>query len=498
MSEAAANILIARIEREQRWPPPFDHETISKVARFAAFRESDEQALRQIHEWPDDRPYIIDPLGERIAEAFADLLFSDDPDVTAAAEGDQTNLDRIVSASDLPSELRHGEEIASSEGEVWWRVMGYNPLLLCPQITFHSREQVIPAFLGNRLIAVAFISEFEAAEPRRGEQNPPLYRHLEIHSEGRVENRLYLGRKDRLGHSVDLGTFSETKDLEPVWEHALPGMLAGRVLNKRGRNRRHGKADFAGIEGFLLALNEAATIGVENARLVAKQRIVVPVGAIQPPRPETEDNGDGTMTIVSRPTFDAGEDVLVANELDGELGKENAGPYKVLEYSFDAEALIRWQESLAKTAASRVGLTAQFLGLSAGLEGQAETGTALRVRLMPATGAGKGRGRYWDDALPTMLMMAQLVDQLPRSNGGYGRSYSKAGEPPAVERTDPLPTDQSEETSRHAVAVGAEIESQETAIASLHPDWTDEQVQDELKRIRDDSEARRASAGFSL
>jgi hypothetical protein len=82
-----------------------------------------------------------------------------------------------------------------------------------------------------------------------------------------------------------------------------------------------------------------------------------------------------------------------------------------------------------------------------------------------------------------VLMLAQQVDNLPKEKGGFGRSWNKAGEPPIVERSDPLPADETEETNRHAVAVSSEFESRETAIKTLHPDWTDKQVQDELDKI---------------
>jgi hypothetical protein len=74
---------------------------------------------------------------------------------------------------------------------------------------------------------------------------------------------------------------------------------------------------------------------------------------------------------------------------------------------------------------------------------------------------------------------------LAKEQGGFGRSWKKAGEPPVVERSDPAAgIDETEETNRHAVAVSSEFESQgdgdQDAAPRLDPD---KQVQDELDTI---------------
>lgn len=497
MTEQAANLLLGRIERGARWPAPFERKRLAQVLRWAAFRESDRPALRLIHGWRNaDRPYMVDPLGPRISEAYADLLFSEDPQITAANEADQGNLDRIVETSNLPTELHHAQQINSSEGEVWWRVMSAPGVTPAPQITFHSREEVVPHFVGNALVAAAFVSEF--ADPDSpNEERPRVFRHLEIQTEGRIENALYLGTSDHLGQRVELERFSETADLLEVFETGLPGIACDRILNKRGRDRVQGASDYDKIEDYLLALNEALTIGVENVRLVGKQRAVVPREALEAGATEDlVDNGDGTMRPVRRPSFDASEEILTTSPLDAELGKEGKGPFTVLTYSLEAQELVTWQEALAKTAASRAGLTAQMVGSGDGFEGEAATGTALRVRLLPAIGSGRGRGRPWDGQIPRALLYAQLLDSFPRGAGGYGRNWRAAGDAPAFERADPLPRDQAEEVTTHAAAVQGEVESIETAVRELHPDRDEAWVSEEIDRIRADGQARARSMGL--
>jgi hypothetical protein len=503
VTEFAANLLIRRIESEAQWPPPFDHDRIAEVARRAAFREADEETLRHAHNWPQGRNYIVDPIGDRIATAKADLLWGEDPKITAARDTDQGNLDRIVVTSNLPSELHWAEQIRASEGETWWRIERPDDNVInCPIVTFHSREVVVPLYVGPVLVAVAFVTEFEDPTASTRSASPPIWRHLEIQTEGRVENRLYLGNKDTLGPGQDLDAFPETEELDSVWEHGLPGILADRVVYRRGRDRALGRSVYEGSENLMLALNEAMTVGVENVRLAGKKRAVIPAESVQTrdaSLPDSIDAGDGSRMPIES-SFDAGEDVLIAGSMDTELGREaGANLFKLLEYSFDSEALIAWQDKLVKVLASRCGLTVQFIGEGAAAgEGTAETGTALRVKLLPATSSSRGSGRSWSDSVPRILMLAQLLDQLPLSAGGFARSYSGAGLAPAVEREDPLPRDETEEVAKHTTATGGPVESTRTAVKELHPDWSDDQIDEEVEAIRKDVQTANSFTGLGL
>ena len=492
MTEVLANYLIRRIEKAgQSWPLDDERDAHKTVLKWAAFRESDKEALRTLAKWDSDRDYRVDSLPEKISEAYASMLFGEDIRVTPGSKDDAERLEALTASpagqddAGFNAELRWGETLCSSEGEVWWRLYSNRDVSDHPLIEFHSRENVVPHFIGHRLVAAAFMSEFLGPDTSdAGNEKRTVWRHFEIHTNGRIENRLYRGTADRIGQGVDLAEHIETEGLEPIWEHGLPGMLCGRIPNKLGRDRRLGVSDYKAVEDYLLDLNEAVTIGKENARLTLKKRVVVPNRLLKP-RTETVDNGDGSRSVIERPTFDASEDVFVEDNLDDNLGDSSSGPYKVLEYSFDAEALIAYKRDLVSSALTRAGITPQFVGAYAGNEGQAETGTALRVRLIPTTSAANGKGQFWDQAIPQILLLAQLLDQMPVELGGFGVQWSAAGEAPTIERTDPLPIDPTEQATRHVALVGAELESAETAIRDLHPDWTDQQVKDELTRIEE-------------
>lgn len=396
--------------------------------------------------------------------------FPEDEDIIGMGGDDQDRLNDIVEANELPAELHYAEVISSSEGEVWWRIYVDRGQSNYPIIEWHSRSHVRPLYRGRKLIAAAFVSEIHRETV---EDQWTVWRYIEIHAEGVVRNLLYYGTITSLGAERPLSERPETAGLESEWEHEL-GMLCGRVYNKLGRDRRVGISDYQNVEELLFSLNEAMTIGHENMRLTAKKRIAVPREAI----------GESG-------TFDASEDVIVMDEpLDDQLGvKTGGGKFAVLEYSFEATALIEWKLDLIATILSRVGIVAEFASAGGGVRSSggggvaALSGTALRMRLIPTTLSTKGKARPWDSTLPRILMLAQQIDALPEEQGGFGRSWNYPADPPAVERGEPLPTDESEETQRHVTAVSGQVESRKTAISEMHPAWDEDQVQEELDQI---------------
>ena len=514
-----------------RWPPKAFEPAWKTVRQWRAFLESDRPALRRLAGWEagTERQYKVDPLPERIGAAWADFVWGEDPEIAAAVTGegenatrpDQDRTNEIVEGNDLPDELRSAEETRTGEGEVWWRVAVDPEVSDVPLIEFHSRAVVCPLFIGRRLVACALVSELGKGKGPKSRR----YRHFEIHVPGAAHHVLYAGTKARLGEVVDLGEHPDTQGLAllpendyggTVWAHGLGEEsasnnecgLMGRIINKRGRTADLGVSDFHGIKDFLLDLNEAIAIGAENARLTAKKRITAPASSIalrDTGIVETYDRGDGVRVPIDGQPLDttraparfaAGEDVLVTDPIDEELGGERRDPFKVLEYSFDAQALITYKRDLAEGALTRIGLTPQWVGVVTGdSEGLAISGTALRLRLLPTTKAGNGKVRPWN-VIPRVLSLAAQVDALHEDDGGLGNEWHDPEALPTVVRADPLPVDEVEESQVQSTLLTAGARSLKTAVKAQHPRWTDDEIEAEVDAIREERKTSGPSLGF--
>jgi hypothetical protein len=475
--------LVEQLDRHQVWPAGRFKRIGEDVGLWIAFRETDRGRLKQDIGWQDaQRLYQVDPLAPKISDAFASLLFGRRPDVKPAATGDTKRLDEVVEENGFPANLQRAVRTSSSEGEVWWRIRADPELADAPLVEWYSRTAVYPLWVGPRLAAVAFISRYDT-EGDDGRPNATVFRHFEIHERGEAQNILYEGSKGTLGKQVGLDRFSETADLDEVWEHNLPAMLAGRIPNTEGVDSTLGVSDYYRIKDLLHDVNEALTIGAENARLTLKQRMIAPASAF---------DAEGNLRDV---------DVWAAESLDNEdLSDEQRGaPFRVLEYTFEAERLLNWRRGLAEDAFGRIGIVPQFVGAGNAAEGLAQSGTALRVRLIPTTAAGEERGQFWDDkrgGLPGILTVMQMVDALPRDEGGFGVSWGDAETPPSVERGSTLPEDENEVVDRNAAAVQGQIRSRRVAVEEQHPDWSDDEVDEELERIRRDVADSQPLTGF--
>jgi hypothetical protein len=402
----------------------------------------------------------VDPIPEKISRAFARLVWPSVA-VTAPDDRDQPLYDAVRDANELGTELKRSVLTSSSEGEIWWRLRRDLDVADVPLVEWYSRTAVVPLWVGQKLKAAAFVSRYDR-------DGPDVWRHMEVHDAESVTNVLYLGRENGLGSRVALRSIEETAGLADQWRHDL-GMLAGRIVNLEGADFRAGVSDYDGILDFLLALNEAATIGKENARLTLKRRVTAPASAVD-----------------ERGELPAGKEVIVIDAVEQQLGEgQTAAAFKVLEYSFDAAALIEWQRHLVEVALTRVGITPQFVGAT-GTEGLAASGTALRVRLLPTVSAAEDRAEDGKRRVPHILSLAARLDAKPFDEGGFGRPWRDPVTLPAVEPGPALPHDENEETDRHVAAVSGRVESRETAVRGLHPDWSDEQVAAELDRIAAD------------
>lgn len=469
-----ADQLISELDAAASWPLPREHEALEACAYGRAVRKGDTEHLAKAAGWDRSRPYVHDPLGRRIATGFADFLFSEDAEFKAPSngEGEQDRVDHLVEVNNLQARCHRAERINVSEGEVWWK-LHYDPAVAdVPLLTFASRRQVVPLFYGDRVLAAAFWSERgrEMGRNGDGELDPDapavVFRHVEVHCDGRIVNVLYRGTEDVLGSRVDLTASPATAAFPDEVRLEGLAMLAGRVVNDLDDDDTLGVSEYKAVDGLLKALDEAVTISVENTRLTGQDRIVAQGKLRQAP--------DGA--------FDASMQVFYLDEEGGTLGDAGGTPpVFAIEKRFDAEAIWTQIQQLVKTIVSRVGLVAEFVG--DGGEGKAESGTAIRLRFLPTSNASKGKQREWDRALPHILgLMLQLeaaVFDAPAPGEGVA----------TVTLSDPIPRDESETNSDVAAAVAAEVMSRETAIKTLHPEWDSGQVEDELARIAADMDA---------
>ena len=461
--------LIAELDAAPAWPLPRERHAVTVSLEGRALRRADTEELRRVQGWDADRTMVVDPLARRIAFGFADFLFSEPIRLEVEDQAAQAEIDAFRDANRLDAKLHRAERQIVSEGEAWWKLHTEPALADVPLISWCSRRDVVPLFYGDRVIACAFVTEkYRESETIDEKTVEKVWRHVEAHGAGRVLNVLYLGTSDSLGTRIPLEQLPHTAGLNPEWEHGLP-MLAGRIVNDLDDDDTQGVSEYEPVRDLLFALNEAATIAVENARLTGQDRVFV-AGRLR--------QVDGS--------FDASLQVFEAETDGATLGEAGGSPPIVaVEKHYDAEPLWRHIAGIVKTTLSRVGMVVQIVDSSE--EGKAESGTAIRLRFLPTALAAKGKAKEHAEAIPHIVSLALQIIAKPTGDGGFGRQV--APDPPAIEFENPIPVDESEETKDRALAVTSGILSRRQAITEAHPDWTPQQVDEELAEIRADEGA---------
>lgn len=482
-----------------KWPLTAERPILTAINTWTALREHDRDALKRAANWRDSRhQYRIDPLAERISDSWAAYLAGEDAMIgfgEGASLEDVAKLDYLLDqANDLDAELERLAGLTSSEGEYWARIFVDELAAPAPQVELVSRTNVLPYWIGARLAGAAIITDLP---PRPGAAKGEVARHLEVHVPGLVLNALYVGRENELGDRSTLEWHPSTAGLVEEWAHGLAGMLVIRVPNRIRRRPQIGVSDYAGIYDYLLDLNEICATGAHNAALTARKRFVMSQAAAQQQASGTvgdladDSNASNALTGIPRARFDAREEGFVEDPIDGELGREARDPFRIIEYAFDATALVDWKRELVESAVNRAGLVGQYVGANTAADGYAISGTALRLRLIPTDAAGRAKARYLNKAVPKIVGAMVAVDNLSKELRGYGRGYSTAVLAGTVEylRRPGIPVDAVEEAQRHASLRGAGLLSVETSLRERYPDKDETWYVDEVDRIRADGAA---------
>lgn len=486
-----------------RWPLPSEEETLKWLNTWIALREHDRKKLKLAASWTDPRrEYRIDPLAERISDAWASYIAGQESTIKSDKGRDADLYAEMLAgnnpglgdggSTDFAAELERAAGIRSSEGEVWPRIYVDEAVAEFPVVDWLSRTAILPYWHGPRLGGAA-----AWAELGRKKRDPKgmVWRHFEVHVPGFVLNALFAGKERELGQRRELADHPTTADLDEEWETGIDGLLIGRIPNRLRGSRYLGVSDYKGSFDYLLDLNEICATGSHNADLAARKRVVITQAAARTGAGEEladSDLSNGPRDAPRRARFDSREEVFVEDPLDGELGSEQRDPFRIIEYSFDAGAIIEWKRELVESAVTRSGLALQYVGANTGnADGYAISGTALRMRLIPTDAGGRARGRYWDRAIPSLASTLAQVDAI---GAGRGRGWTAPAEAPAFERRPGIPIDEVEETQTHAAAVGGGILSLETSLRERFPGKEDSWYIDEIDRIREDQKARGAGA----
>ncbi|MEV0617577.1 phage portal protein [Nonomuraea sp. NPDC050404] len=407
------------------------------------------------------------PLAADIAAKSADLLFSEPPTLRAAGKKTQKRIDQIMNEGSVYAGLLEAGELDSAYGGVYLRVGWDTEMVDHPVVDSLPADSAVPEFHSGRLHAVTFWRVV-------GEDQKVVWRHLERHEKGRVFHGLYQGDDSRLGHMVPLEDHPATAGFAAIVDadggfdsgyqkgllvHYVPNMRPHRTL----RGTALGRSDYAGVEPLMDALDETWTSWMRDLRL-GKARIIVPEVYLQ-----NTGRGKGSYWDPDREIY-SGLGMLPPANGGGNMITESQFKIRVEEHQQTAKGLVA---QILRGA----GYSVQSFG-EAG-EGVEATATEIHSRERQSLTTRGRKVGYWTPALAWLGECLLHVDH-------YIYKSKVTAERPQVEWPDGVFLETESVARTVDLLNRAQSASIDTRIRMVHPDWDDEQVTAEMKRLRDE------------
>lgn len=417
------------------------------------------------------------PIAARICQTSAGLLFAEPPTVTVDDERAQARLDLILNNGTAHQVLASAAETAAALGGVYLRVTWDKGLAPHPFISRVDHDRAIPEFTWGRLSAVTFWREVRTS-------GGTVYRHLERHElnalgVGVTRHALHVGTADTLGKETRLDLIPETAgladavDADGYVSSLSPGLDVVYVPNRLpNRSWRHhavgahmGRSDLDGIESLLDWYDEAWSSWKRELR-ISKARIIAAKTAL-----ESNGPGGGASLDLDREVYEAINTPPAAGDSAGKL------PIELIQPAMRVSEHLETCKSILEQILQSAGYSPQTFGMDGG--GAAMTATEVQAKERESMGSRAEKARAWEGALEALAVKALAVDAVVFGGAVPDAPVTVTFPPAARESTETLARTVRELRSATAASI-------ETAVRMAHPDWSEDDVTEEAKLIREE------------
>lgn len=448
---------------DKRWPPEAVAEHWRRVAdhrrRYTndaadLFRYRTDLHIREDAQATADKAATFTPVGlaRDLCRFSAQLLFSDPPKVTVEGDEDaaQQALDLLADENDLPAFLHDAADNIAAEGSGAIRIVIDDDVndgrpLLC----FEPADTVLWSVRYGRFVEGGVLV---VARERDGVHWRLLEEHGVAGGSGYVRRRLYKGSASRLGQSVGLSAGGAPPEFRGLRDEFRTGIDRPTLI--RWQNVPGGHSDLAGIEALLDELDEGESIGREKleaskALKFVNRRLADDAGNVDLSGVIFLDSASGPTNPVEQPSNLA----------------------EIVQPSLQAQDHVIYLNHVRELAVTMAGYSLASWGLDQS-GGTTDSGRALKLRQSRTLLTRAGKERMAVGAISEALSVA-----LQMLTGG----------PPAavdVELGDGMPVDPVARVQELQSLRAMSLLTNEAALRTLHPEWTEEQIDAEAENIR--------------
>ncbi len=457
-------------DRLDEWEVWFSGDTVAletyynKQKVFDANRHRFWTAIRQ-----DKTRAIHLPAASDVAATSASLLFSEKPIIEPKEAGEVgERLEEIMMENRFDAMVLEAAEMAAALGGVYLKLDTDPDVVQVPLVVPIKPASVVPLFRRGRLWEATFWRVVKKDENNwwylfEERTNPTQDRLL-------IRYKLFRGNEGSIGSEVDLNAIPETLALG-LTDISIPVSGLGVVYipnvlpNRLHPGNPQGMSDYGSCTTLMDALDESWTSWMRDVR-----------------------NGLGKLLIdkefledVDTTEFDHFQDTFVKLNLGQlRLGQgDKYEPVKIVQFELRVAEHMSTATALFTEIVDRCGYNPQTFGLE--IKGTAQSGTALRIRERKSMMTRQKKSRYWQWGLRELLKQLQEYDVATNSAPSNYEPVELT-----IELQDSVTPDAKEVSETIMNMRNAKAMSTEIGIRLFNPDWTDEQVDEELARLTDE------------
>ena len=424
------------------------------------------------------------PVPEGIARASARLLFGEQVEVrvvdpqpgqdgkpSPVAVAAQARLEELLEACNLPALLLSSAELSSALGSVALRIaFDKASMPLGPVLTWVHPRAVLPSYSWGQQTGVAFWSVVAQTQT-------VVVRHIELHAGGFIWHGLYSGTADKLGDRLPLDASPTTAHLAPLCDDdgklrafdaggptavSIPNMLP----DPTDPQNRVGRSDFTpAVMDLFDAIDRTYSQMMEELE-DGRSKLFIADHLLQrglPGQGQTFDPNQRLYTQVKQPP---GED-------------SNTLPIMQVQFAMRMESYLATIDALTRKAFDAAGYTART---DAGQDGRDLTATEVRSNDSLSLGTRDTKALYWRPALQQLLTTLLRIDVQEFAPVVGGQRVQAL--PVQVNFPDTLQPTLRELGETVEVLRRAQAVSTLEAVRTVHPEWDDQRVREEVQAIQ--------------
>ena len=410
--------------------------------------------------------YVKVNLARLISTVGADMLCSEPPKITVP-DGDQEFLDALLSENDFLTQLYESTLSNSYFGDAVFKLRIGKRNSAKPESLII--EDITPT------IFFPTVNEFNVrAEPEeivlawQFIKNGKKYLRKEIHTPGKIQNKVYLMEGDKVKEEAPLSTVG--LNLKPEELTRVNFLLVTHIPNWKTGRKFFGYSDYHDLDELFYAINNRLT-KIDNILDTHSD----PVLAL----PEGILDSKGKVKREHLKMFEV------------PTGEKNAKPEYIV-WNASLEAAFDEIDKILESFFMVSEISPDTLGMGKGLS---DSGRALKLKLLRTIAKVARKKKYYDGAVKKLLYEAQV---LAKEWGITINGKKLQGEPviPEIKWFDGLPIDEYEQVETEVKRIDAGLTTKKDAIIRI--DGVDEDIAEQkVKEIEEENKVDMPKMNFS-